>query len=465
MADRLLLMGRSKTIRSLAGGAGVSLPPSLRRTVEPWSERELEGQAIAVLRAPGASLDEPLARTLAEAGANAVLTEAPLPFIEASEAWSRPILADDPERRLDAIVLDATGIGSVDDLRALHTLLQPRLGSLRGNGRVLLLARPPEEADGPEPAACRRAVEGFMRSLARELGRKGSTANELLLPQGAESRLAAPTRWFLSARSAYVSGQVLRLSTALPSSGSGWRRPLDGRLVLVTGAARGIGEATVAVLVREGARVIALDRPGEEDRLAAVVGDHGLPLAVDLSSPEAPERIAACVREQGGGLYAAVHNAGITRDKTLGRMPPELWEAVLDVNLRSVLRLHAALDPLLAADARVVCLSSIAGLAGNPGQTAYAASKAGIAGLVADLGPRLAPRGIAVNAIAPGFIETRLTAAIPLVTREFGRRLCNLSQGGLPQDVAEAILYFCSPGGGASTGQVLRVCGGSLVGA
>ncbi|RME20623.1 MAG: SDR family oxidoreductase [Deltaproteobacteria bacterium] len=185
---------------------------------------------------------------------------------------------------------------------------------------------------------------------------------------------------------------------------------------------------------------------------------------VDLAAGDAPDRVAGFFADSFGGVDVVVHNAGVTRDKTLGGMDEARWGLTIDVNLRAVLRLHRALDPLLRTHGRVVCLSSIAGLAGNVGQTNYATSKAGIVGFVEGAAPALGRRGIALNAVAPGFIETRLTAAIPVATREAARRLSNLSQGGLPADVAEAITFLCSPGAAALSGQVLRVCGGSLVG-
>ena len=167
-----------------------------------------------------------------------------------------------------------------------------------------------------------------------------------------------------------------------------------------------------------------------------------------------------------GGFDAVVHNAGVTRDKTLKRMDADRWDLTLDVNLGAVLRLIEALgDRHMNADARIVVLSSVAGIAGNFGQTNYAASKAGLLGLLEVAAPRLAEAGIALNAIAPGFIETRLTAAIPAATREGARRLSALSQGGQPVDVAEAITFLCSPGAAALSGQLVRVCGGALIGA
>jgi 3-oxoacyl-[acyl-carrier protein] reductase len=141
------------------------------------------------------------------------------------------------------------------------------------------------------------------------------------------------------------------------------------------------------------------------------------------------------------------------------------WDQALEVNLGAIVRTTTALEPLLADGGRIICLSSVSGLAGNVGQTNYAASKAGVAGWVRALAPRLAARGVTVNAVAPGFIETRLTAAIPFAIREVARRLSSLGQGGLPDDVAQAITFLASPGAQGLTGHTLRICGGAFVGA
>jgi 3-oxoacyl-[acyl-carrier protein] reductase len=136
------------------------------------------------------------------------------------------------------------------------------------------------------------------------------------------------------------------------------------------------------------------------------------------------------------------------------------------VNLAAVVRItDALLLRALRDGGRIVCLSSVSGIAGNVGQTNYSASKAALIGYVDALGTQLAPRGITANAIAPGFIETRMTAAIPMMIREAGRRLSALGQGGLPEDVAQAITFLASPGAQGITGTTLRVCGGALIGA
>lgn len=465
MADRLVALGKNPTARKLVGNLGVSLPPTLERDPGPWKDRPLEGRDVLVLQDRVAALAPAVARCLAEAGAQPAVVGPLEAFLQAGEAWGRPPRAAGEEERAHGIVVDLCGLETVADLDQLYTLLQPRVRGLRSSGRVVVLSRPDADAAGIEQRMARRAVEGFVRSLAKELGRKGATANQLLVPDGAEDRLPAVLRWLLSPRSAYVSGQPLTLSRTVREVEAAWSRPLDGKVALVTGSARGIGAATARALAREGAKVVILDRPGDEAKAAEVAQEvGGLPLLVDLAEDDAPARVAAFLQEHFGGVDVVVHNAGVTRDKTLGNMDRDRWDLTLGVNTRAVLRLHEALEPLIRTHGRVVCLSSIAGLAGNVGQTNYAASKAAIVGFVEAAAPGLGRRGIALNAIAPGFIETRMTAAIPLATREVARRLSNLSQGGLPADVAEAITFLSSPGACALSGQVLRVCGGSLVG-
>jgi 3-oxoacyl-[acyl-carrier protein] reductase len=164
------------------------------------------------------------------------------------------------------------------------------------------------------------------------------------------------------------------------------------------------------------------------------------------------------------GLDILVHNAGITKDRTLAKMPEDRWQQVIDVNLVAQERINAVAVDLLREDGRIVCVSSMSGIAGNAGQTNYATSKAGVIGMVQALAPTL-PRGITINAVAPGFIETQMTAAMPIPVREAGRRMNSMRQGGLPVDVAETIAWFASPASAGLNGNVVRVCGQSLIGA
>lgn len=470
MSDVLLELGKSPAARRVIGSLGlpIPLPEALRRARGPYVARPLADKAIAVAAPLGGALVPTLAQTLAAAGANPWLldsVDAAL-FKAPGEAFGRParLIASLPEKvRLDGMVIDATAIQKVGDLRLLFDAVQPLLGRLMRTGRLVVIGR--EGAAEREDAAAQAALEGFVRSLSREIGRFGTTANLLRVTPGAESRLQGVLRFLLSARSAFVTGQPLVVdATARGIEAPSFVRPLEGKVALVTGAARGIGEATARRLAEEGAHVICLDRPADDgplSQLARSIG--GTVLTVDLSDDDAAERVAKQVAAT--GIDIVVHNAGITRDKTLARMKPELWDAVLGVNLSAVERLHAALLPHLRDGGRVICLSSVAGLSGNVGQTAYSASKAGIIGWVRVESQALAGRGVTVNAIAPGFIETRLTAAIPFAIREVGRRLSALAQGGLPVDVAEAITFLATPGSQGMTGRTLRVCGGALVGA
>jgi 3-oxoacyl-[acyl-carrier protein] reductase len=244
-------------------------------------------------------------------------------------------------------------------------------------------------------------------------------------------------------------------------------RPLEGKVALVTGAARGIGAATARLLAAEGAHVVCLDRPADDGPAAEVArAIAGSLLLVDVSDDQAGAKIASHLSQQHGGVHVVVHNAGVTRDRTLARMEAAQWDETLAINLEAIVRIDAALLGGVVRDGgRLIALASVAGIAGNRGQTNYAASKAGVSAYVRKRAEELAPRGITVNAVAPGFIETRLTAAIPVAIREAGRRLSALGQGGMPEDVGEVITFLATSGAAGITGAVLRVCGGAFIGA
>ena len=412
-----------------------------------------------------------LAESLTAAGADtfvAVPAALASAFGAPGEMFGRPARSLDalPEGKLlNALVFDASGVRDAKTLRRLYDFYQPLVSKLARSGRVVVLARTSENST-PDAAAAQAALDGFVRSVAKEIGRVGATANLVLVARGAESRLSPVLRFVLSARSAFVSAQPITVTArARGIDEPALVRPLEKKIALVTGAARGIGEATARALALEGAHVVCLDRPADDgptSQLARAIG--GTALGVDMGDDDAPAKIEAGLRTF-GGVDVLVHNAGVTRDKTLGRMKAEQWDQVLGINLAAVIRTTAALEPLLRDNGRVVCLSSIAGLAGNVGQSAYAASKAGIVGFVRATAERLADRGITANAVAPGFIETRMTAAIPVAIREVARRLSALGQGGLPEDVAQTIVFLASPGAQGITGRTLRVCGGAFVGA
>ncbi|WP_369132301.1 3-oxoacyl-ACP reductase [Modestobacter sp. I12A-02662] len=372
------------------------------------------------------------------------------------------------DERLSAVVLDATGLTGPAQLAAAHELLAPAVRRLGPSARVLVLAEPPADAATVAQAAARQALEGLVRSVAKEL-RHGATANLVLVPAGAEAALAGPLRFFLSGRSAYVDGQVLTLTAAEVPAGDDPDRPLAGRVAVVTGAARGIGAAIARVLARDGAHVVAVDVPAAGESLAQVANAvGGTAVALDITAADAGPRLARQLQARHGGLDVVVHNAGITRDKLLVNMDADRWNAVMAVNLQAQLDVTQALldaDGVLRSGARVVSVSSQSGIAGNRGQTNYAASKAGIIGMVRAWASEFAGRGATINAVAPGFIVTEMTATMPLGTREVGSRINSLQQGGLPVDVAETIAWLAQPGSAGVNGQVVRVCGQSVLGA
>jgi 3-oxoacyl-[acyl-carrier protein] reductase len=368
----------------------------------------------------------------------------------------------DPEDKVGAVVLDATDARTLDDLAAAQEFLTPAVRRLAPSGRLLLLGPAPDPSAGVEAAAVAQALDGLVRSAAKEV-RAGATANLLVVePDAAFDAVESTAAFFLSARSAYVSGQVVRVGVPV-SSGTE-----EGRVAVVTGAARGIGAAIAETLARDGAKVVAVDVPAAGEALSAVANRiGGTALQLDITAPDAAQRLLGHVRERHGLVDVVVHNAGITRDKLLANMDADRWNAVLTVNLRAQLAINDALltGGELGPTGRIVCIASTSGIAGNRGQTNYAASKAGVIGMVRALAPRLADRGATINAVAPGFIETEMTAKMPLGTREAGRRINSLRQGGLPVDVAETVAWLGSAASGGVNGQVVRVCGQSLVGA
>ena len=380
------------------------------------------------------------------------------------------VLTDDlpTDVRLGGAVVDLTAVQDPGDLESLRATLGPALKRLGRCARVVVLGRHPQAAGTVAERAARRALEGITRSVAKEL-RAGATANLVHVTDGSEAAALGTVLFLLSARSAFVDGQVVRVGAG-EAPEPAVDHPLVGKVAVVTGAARGIGADIARTLARDGATIVCVDVPAAGADLASVANEvAGTALQLDVTADDAGRRILQHASTRHGGLDLVVHNAGITRDKLLANTDAERWGSVIDVNLRAILRMN---EDLLAKDGmrpggRVVLVSSIAGIAGNRGQSSYAASKAGVIGLVdgyaADAG--LQRRGITVNAVAPGFIETEMTAKVPFATREIGRRLNSLAQGGLPVDVAETVAYFAGDAQAAVSGNVVRVCGQSLLGA
>ncbi len=396
-------------------------------------------------------LDDEVRGALADAGVEAGM-------------WNPEAAGD---QRWMGLVFDASGIASSTELRELWEFFHPTIRRIAPSGRLIVVGTPPEDCVAPRAATAQRALEGFVRAAGKEL-RYGATSQLLYVAPGAERRIASSLRFFLSPRSAYVCGQLARVGAGREVPAIDWERPLHGKVALVTGAARGIGESIARTLERDGAHVVGLDVVPLAADLERVVGSiGGSAIVADITDPQAPALICDELQARHGGVDVVVHNAGVTRDKTLGGMDEERWSVLIDINLSAEERINDALleRSLLNENGRIVCVSSMSGIAGNAGQTNYSTSKAGVIGMVQSMAPPLAERGATINAVAPGFIETQMTAAMPLAPREAGRRMNSLSQGGLPVDVAEAIAWFASPASTGLNGNVVRVCGQSLIGA
>ena len=369
--------------------------------------------------------------------------------------------------KVQGAVFDASAVADLQQLDELYVFFHANAKRLGQHGRVVVLGTAPEHCQDLPQAVAQRALEGLVRSLAKEL-RRAITVQLIYVAPGAEEALHSSLRFFLSRRSAYVSGQVVRLEKPVDGQVAvNWDNPFAGRRALVTGASRGIGLAIAQVLARDGAHVVCVDVPQAQQHLeqaAQSVGGSALPL--DITAADAVSQLLAHTRQY-GAFDVVVHNAGITRDKTIAKMTEAAWRSVLAVNLQAPLQLSEALlaNHGLNPGGRIVCVSSISGIAGNLGQSNYATSKAGVIGLVQGLAPRAAAQQVTVNAVAPGFIETQMTAKIPLMIREAGRRMNSLSQGGQPIDVAETIAWLAHPASGGVNGQTVRVCGQSLLGA
>jgi 3-oxoacyl-[acyl-carrier protein] reductase len=371
------------------------------------------------------------------------------------------------DTRYKGLVFDATGLTDPSMLVALRDFFTPLMRSLQTCSRLVVIGTPPELVKG-EQRITQRALEGFTRSLGKEVGR-GGTSQLVYVADGAEGAVASTLGFLLSPKSAYVSGQVIRIGTSATkvAEETDWQRPLTGKVALVTGAARGIGEQIARVLARDGATVVGVDVPQAASDLIALTNElNGDYLTLDITGKDAPKRIAQHLSTAHGGVDIVVHNAGITRDKRLANMDEDRWNSVIGVNLIAPARITRELldQGLIHDNGRIIGVASIAGIAGNLGQTNYAASKAGVIGLVDSLAGEL-KKGITVNAVAPGFIETKMTAAVPFTTREVGRRLNSLSQGGRPVDVAETIAWYANPASTAVNGNVVRVCGQMMLGA
>lgn len=454
--------------RAVARKAGLADPPKLRRG------RQLPTGRIALATLPDGGVGAEVLRIL---DINPVEARVDIPENRSTDEKGRGI-PPVYEQRPGALVLDATGVREIAQLELVRQVLRPVMRGLERSGRIIILASDATAVEGLEAKAVAQAMDGINRTVGKEL-QGGSTSNLLFLTDGAGADdVASSVSFLLEGRSAYVDGQAWRVAPRKGgdsvSDGYDRNKPFTGRIVVVTGAARGIGAAIARTFARDDATVVGVDMPASGEGLSAVANEiGGSSLQLDITSADAGSRIAAHVAAVHGAdrkIWAIVHNAGILRDKMLANLDEKRWGSVLEVNLAAEIRINSALlDTELPGGldeaARIVGIASTSGVAGNKGQTNYAASKAGVMGLVWAMADELSDRPITANAVAPGFIETDMTASIPFVSREVFRRTNSMQQGGQPVDVAETIVHLCDPASGGINGQVVRVCGQNLVGA
>lgn len=448
MSDKYLELVNSGVTKKIASALGLPRPTKLRRQGFDPTPIPLTGTVVVL----GDGKD-------ADTVANTLLQ------------WDVDVRrSSPPQGQVQAIIpvfTQAQNPGEVHD-SVLET--GSLLRKLAPHGRIITISRDPHAVTETPASATQAGVEGFLRSLAKEM-RRGATANGIVI--GADVGVGAPAvasalNFFLSPRSAFIAGQVVHVSSRRGKTPASWDRPLEGQVALVTGAARGIGAAIARVLARDGAHVLGVDVPAAGEELAQVMNMvGGTALQLDITAPEAPTRMITLAKQRLGRLDVVVHNAGVLRDKMLANMSDSQWQTVVEVNLTAQLRITEQMMKTtgLSPDGlRVITLASTSGIAGNRGQTNYAFTKGGVMGMVESLAPKIAEAGGTINAVAPGFIETEMTASIPLLTRQVARRLNSLQQGGLPVDVAEAIAFLVAPSSRGVNGETLRVCGQNLVG-
>ena len=466
MSDRYGDFVQSSIGRKVAKNLGLPMPVELDRFDS--GQPSVRG-SVLVGRADGdnTAISESVARILSDLHADVFVNSSDDVKDALADAGVKAKANTGGDDKFKVLLFDASNISNADELKQVYEFFHAVARRVEKSGRVIVIGRPPEDLSDIEAALAQRSLEGFVKSVGKEF-KRGITAQLIYVAEGAEKNLDSTLRFFASARSAYVSGQVVRVTNGA-NVDVDWTQPLGGKTMLVTGASRGIGEAIARVLAREGAHVICLDVPQQQADLQKVASEiSGSVLTVDITSEEAGKEIAEAAQKR-GGLDAVIHNAGVTRDKTLAKMDEKKWDMVININLGSIAKLNRYLldNDVLKDHARIVCVSSISGIAGNLGQSNYATSKAGVIGLVNATAKQLddGSKGMTINAVAPGFIETQMTEAIPFAIREAGRRMNSMSQGGLPIDVAETIAWLASPASGGLNGNIVRVCGQSLLGA
>lgn len=436
---------QNATLRSLlkALNIPVPVPPILRRNLSAYSDDELKAKKIVVAGKENEFLHQ--------------LQKEFHPKVDNATVY---------DERMDGLVVSCVGMQTVEDLEDLYTTIKNTVTRINANGRVVIISK--MDSDTALSFAVQKSVDGFSRALSKEIGGKnGITVNLLKITNNhiTPFETANAAFYFLSDKSSFITGQVVELNNTFSTSFTSPAKLLQDKIAIVTGGARGIGAATAKVLHREGAKVIIVDVPfAKEDAENLAQELNGDVILEDITDIKATTDIQQYVLNNYKGLDILVNNAGITRDKTIAKMSIDQWRAVLNVNLKAVINLTDIFAQKgFSKNAKVVSLSSISGIAGNVGQTNYSLTKSGVIGFTQAVAAT--NKNIYANAVAPGFIETKMTENLPFFIKEGGRRLSTLKQGGVPEDIAELIGFLASPLSDGINGQCIRACGGSMIGA
>ena len=417
----------------------IAIPADLRRAPVQPLPRPLRALDASVITAPSVH-ESPLAAALEAAGATVQLGA--------------------PTGPCDIVVLHVGHPASYEIVLELHALLRDAVSALRKNGRLVIMA---PSGDG----IIAGALHGFVRSLSREIGRRGVTVNAITAPDA--STAAATVVFLASDRASFVTAQSYELQGGVCPAAPA----VKPEVAVVTGAARGIGASIARFLAAAGYRMALLDIESQRDAGQALCEELGgepagmVFIPCDVSDSDAADGALQRARSLSpqGTLDVLVNNAGITRDRTFAKMTPQEWSAVMAVNLRAVVEVTRIAKDRLAEGARVVNISSVTGFAGNFGQTNYGAAKGGVIGFTRHASRELEALGITVTAVAPGFIETAMTARMPLVNREMAKQMTSLAQAGTPQDVAAVVEFLARREAWPLRGQVVRADGGMYFGA
>lgn len=436
------------TIKSLS--LPLPIPPILSRTSKSYTPITLETKKV-ILSEFGFK-NEIFLQALEKLGANTYA-------------------ATDEDASPNVLIFNALSVESLKDIDEAFFFFKPLLKRVKRNGRLLILAE--GNADTSEKRAASRAMLGIAKTLAKESGKKGISANVLFLNDAKQvsdevlmNGIMGHFAFWLSEHSAFITGQSVNIELQKTEVPESYEQSLNGKKALVTGASRGIGAAIAKKLAAEGALVYILDIPAQEVEAKRLMREiKGKVILADVTDEELPTQLHEKFGEK--GLDILVHNAGITKDKTMANMPEDWWSKVLEINLRSIVNINKELmeKGTFSTGAQITHLSSISGLSGNYGQSNYVACKSALIEYCAAMAKQKKHLGFVFNAIAPGFIETEMTAKMPFFTREGARRLSAFQQGGIPEDVAEAAVYLSLPASKSINGQCLRVCGGNFMGA